>query len=90
MFFKIGVLKNFAIFTRKYQCWSLFLIKIAVLQACNFIKKMFSCEYCKNFKNTFFEKHLEVPASEIQWKCFLIMIYHSELVNGKHISGTFY
>ena len=27
-FFKIGVLKNFAIFTRKHLCWSLFLIKL--------------------------------------------------------------
>ena len=28
MFFKIGVLKNFVIFTGKYLCWSLFLIKL--------------------------------------------------------------
>ena len=28
MFFKIGVLKNFAIFTGKHPCWSLFLIKL--------------------------------------------------------------
>ena len=28
MFFKIGILKNFAIFTVKYLCWSLFLIKL--------------------------------------------------------------
>ena len=28
MFFKISVLENFAIFTRKYRCWSLFLIKL--------------------------------------------------------------
>ena len=27
MFFKIGVLKSFAIFTAKHLCWSLFLIK---------------------------------------------------------------
>ena len=36
MFFKIGVLKNFAIFTGKYLCQSLFLIK---LQAFKFVKK---------------------------------------------------
>ena len=36
MFFKIGVLKNFAMFTGKYLRWSLFLIK---LPACKFIKK---------------------------------------------------
>ena len=37
VFFKTGVLKNFAIFTRKHLCWSLFLI--LVLQPCNYIKK---------------------------------------------------
>ena len=31
MFFKLSVLKNFAVFTWKHLCWSLFLIK---LQAC--------------------------------------------------------
>ena len=30
MFFKIGVLKNFAIFTEKHLCWSLFLIKLFI------------------------------------------------------------
>ena len=28
MFFKIGVLKNFVIFTAKYLCWDLFSIKL--------------------------------------------------------------
>ena len=28
MFFKIGVLTNFAIFTGKHLCWSLLLIKL--------------------------------------------------------------
>ena len=28
MFFKIGALVKFANFTGKYQCWSLFLIKL--------------------------------------------------------------
>ena len=28
MFFKIGVLKNFAMFTGKHPCWSPFLIKL--------------------------------------------------------------
>ena len=34
MFFKIAVLKNFAVLSRKHLCWSLFLIKLA----CTFIK----------------------------------------------------
>ena len=31
MFFKVVVLKNFAIFTRKHPCWSLFFDKVAGL-----------------------------------------------------------
>ena len=45
---KKGVLENFAKFTGKYVCQSLFF----KLQACNFIKKetltqVFSCEFCE-------------------------------------------
>ena len=42
MFFKVGFLKGFAIFTGKHLCWSLFL------------KQVFSCGHCKIQKNTFF------------------------------------
>ena len=57
MFFKIGLLKNFAIFTGEHLCWSLFFNKVAGL-ACNFIKKeaptqLFSWEHCKIFKKGF-------------------------------------
>ena len=34
-FFKIGVLKNFVIFTGKHLCWSLFLIKLRVFSSSN-------------------------------------------------------
>ena len=37
--YKKTVLKEFAIFTGKHLCWSLFFNKSAGLQACNFIKK---------------------------------------------------
>ena len=33
MFFKIGVLKIFAIFTAKHMCWSLFLMKLQTWRA---------------------------------------------------------
>ena len=39
MFFKIGVLKNFAIYTRKLAVLESLFNKTAVFQACNFIKK---------------------------------------------------
>ena len=56
---KIGVLKNFEIFTRKHLCRSL-LIRLQV-KTCNFIKKtlthLFSCEYCEIFENLFYKTH---------------------------------
>ena len=56
MFFKIGALKIFAILTRKHLCWILFLINLP---------EVFSCEYCKTFKNNYFEKYLQLAAFEI-------------------------
>ena len=55
MYFKIGVFKNFDIFTGKHLCWSVFLIK---LQACIFMNKRlqhtwFSCEYCEILRTAF-------------------------------------
>ena len=70
MFYKTIVLKNFAVFIKKYLCWCLFLNKYADLQVCNFIKKetptqAFSCEYSQILKNTYFEEeHLWMAASE--------------------------
>ena len=60
------VLKNFAKFTEKYLCQSLFLINLR--QSCIFIEKetlakMFSCEFCEIFKNIFFYKTPLVAAS---------------------------
>ena len=51
-------------------------------EACNFIKKeilaqVFSCEFCKISKNTFFTEHLWTTASVITWMftdiCILIL-----------------
>ena len=50
--FKIGVLKNFAIFTGKHLYWSLSLLKETPTQ-------MFSSAYCKIFKNSFFVEQLQ-------------------------------
>ena len=52
MFCKKGALRNFAKFTGKHLCQSL----------CNFIKKetlvqVFSCDFCKIFKNTFYSEN---------------------------------
>ena len=55
MFFKIDVLKNFALFTGKHPCWGSVFNKVADLY---FIKKktpaqVFFCEQCEIFKNGF-------------------------------------
>ena len=70
VFCKKGVLRNFAKFTGKHLCQSLFFNKVAGLWplACNFIKKeilaqVFSREFCKISKNTFFTEHLWTTAS---------------------------
>ena len=62
MFFKIGVLKNFSIFTGKHLCWSLLLNKWQTFKSAALLKEtptqLFSCEYCEIFKNTFFIEQL--------------------------------
>ena len=61
VFCKKVALKNFPIFTGKHLCQSLFFNKVAGA-ASNFIKKetltqVFSCEFCKIFKNSLFLKN---------------------------------
>ena len=72
IFFKIGGLENFAIFTGKHLCWSLFLIKfqpwsllnkVPGLKACNFIKerlhhRCFPVNIAKLLRKVFFIEHL--------------------------------
>ena len=55
MFFKIDALENFAIFTGKHLCWSFLLIKLQT--------QVFSCEYCKIFKSSFFHRTPPVATS---------------------------
>ena len=62
VFFKIGVLKNFAIFTGKYLCCFLSFIKLQAFRPATLSKKDFntalSCEYCEIFKSTSFTEYL--------------------------------
>ena len=60
------VIRNFAKFTEKNLCQSLFLNKVAGLS--NFIKKetlaqVFSCQFSGTFKNTQFREHLRTTVS---------------------------
>ena len=75
MFFKIDVLKNFANFTGKHLCWSLFSIQLQALRPASLLKRdfnmfdsnvmtyMFSCEICEIFKIIFFYRTPPVAAS---------------------------
>ena len=59
-----GVLRNFAKFTGKHQCQSLFFNKAAGFRPVTLLEKdipaqMFSCEFCEISKNTFLEKNPE-------------------------------
>ena len=67
VFCRKGVLGNFAKFTGKHLCQSLFFNKVTG-QAYSFIKKeilaqVFSCEFCEISKNTYFYRTPPVAAS---------------------------
>ena len=57
VFCKKGVLRNFAKFTGKHLCWSLFFNKVPRLRPATLLKKalaqVFSCEFLEISKNTF-------------------------------------
>ena len=63
-----GFLKNSAKFTETYLCLSLFLMTFQALRPATLLKvtltKMFSCEFCDAFKNTYFVGYLRTIASE--------------------------
>ena len=75
-YIKKVVLRNFAIFTGKHLCWSLFLIKLKAshakvwfqwglqLYSKETLTQVFSYEYCKISKKTYFEKYLWMAASD--------------------------
>ena len=69
VFCKKHFLKNFAKFTGKHMCQSLFFNKVA--GGLHFIKKetlahVFSFQFCEISKNTFFTEHLWTTASLIR------------------------
>ena len=66
MFFKVGVLKSYAIFTGKHLRWSHFWIKFQSFRPATLkvtTTKVLFCEYCKIFKNSFFHRTPPVAAS---------------------------
>ena len=82
-----GVLRNFAKFTGKHLCQSLFF----------FIKKeslaqVFSCEFCEISTNTFFIEHLRTTASKKWPNIFKYSIFYFFVLSIKCITvfNTFY
>ena len=57
-----GALKNFAKFTGKHLCHSLFFRQVFFIKK-ETLAQVFSIEFCKIFKNTFFTKYLQTTAS---------------------------
>ena len=60
------IIRNFAEFARKHLCGNLFFAKAKL---CNFTKneslaQVFSCEFCKTYKNTFFAEQHPTTASD--------------------------
>ena len=70
VFYKKGFCKNFAKFTGKRLCQSLFFNKVAGLRPTTLLTEtlaqMFSCEICKIFKNSFFTEHLRKLVQQMQ------------------------
>ena len=67
-----AVLKKFLNIHRKETVLESLFNRVAGLKVCNFIKRdsdtatqVFSCEYCKMFKNTYSEEYLRATASGI-------------------------
>ena len=87
MISKIGVFKNFAIFTGKKLCWSLSFIKFQDWRLTFLFKKktptqVFFCGYCKIFKSSFFLKtcSLYLFESFIWWQIIDILEFYFAIV----------
>ena len=79
MFFKIGVLKNFAKFTGKHLCQSLFFNKVAIVSPATLLKRdwhmCFPVNFAKFLRTSFFIEHL-LAASE----CYISMLSENRKV----------
>ena len=84
MYFRIDALKDFAIFTEKHLCWSLFLINIQAWRPATLLKRDSNigvfCEICEIFHNTFLcRTHAVAASGNISWTVSLL---HLRIMNG--------
>ena len=68
MFFKKGALQNFSKFTGKHLRRSFFFNKA-------FLRKLFSCEFCKIFQSTFITEQLRAVHLQLHKKRHEIVAY---------------
>ena len=83
MFFRIGVLKNFALFTGKHLCWSLFLIKFPAWRPFALLIRLqhrcFPVKFTKFLRTTFFDRTPTVAASgNMLWT---LSFFHMRTIN---------
>ena len=76
MFFKVAVLKNFAIFTGKHLCWSLFLIKYPAFRATTLLKGGFPANIAKFLRTTFYRESLRWLLLNVLEKGCLLLCIH--------------
>ena len=76
VFLKIGVLKNFAISTGKYLCWSFLLIKLQAFRLVirDFNTGVFLWILQSFYKQHFFIEHLVADSRKFQSILFLMLI----------------
>ena len=91
MFSTKDILKNFTKSRGKHLCQSLFFNKTVDLRPATLLKKetlaqVFSCQFCKNFKNTFFYRTPPVAASEVYFSSHQRNIVFESILNGKTIT----
>ena len=77
VFFKKYVFRNFAKFTGKHQCQSLYFDKVAGMRTATLLKdktvaQVFSCEFCEIFKSTFLAENLRWLLLKISEKWYEI------------------
>ena len=93
MFFRIGVLKNFAMFTGKNLCWSLFLIKLQAWKPAILFKRdskigIFLWNLEKFFLRTpFFTEHIRWLLLKISHEFSLYCIWERRVVSFR---GTYW
>ena len=85
MLFKIGALKNFAIFAGKHPCWSLFKMKLQAWKLATLLKResnpvFFFVNIVKSLRTAFFIEHLRWLLLQKRWERDVLIFINIEIV----------